>query len=77
MDSKDLVHDMAVGEVRAIAIIATRTGPWAICRVANHNASVDDFYRAYPNQDFSSKVGLVCAMGNSVEDVAETARTWS
>ncbi len=76
MDSRSLHEDVTNQEVVCMRLITTATGVWAICRVVNPHATLGDLFRAYPPQNLSNKVGLVCCNADDEQEVVEMARRW-
>lgn len=69
------IQDSDRGEVRARSIIQSEVGLWVIAQVIDSTDPGDQF-RAYANDDYSNKVGLICLNGESERHVTDRARSW-
>lgn len=73
-------EDARIDEVRIDGVVNTNTGLWIVARVNPDVADETDLanpWRAYPETAFSHKVGLICSLAPTREQVVEMARTWS
>lgn len=77
MTSQYIREDVEAGEVVAIEILSLpQSGVWTIARVVAPTEPEVDSYRAYPDQFYSNKIGLICATAKTVEQVKQQARAW-
>lgn len=73
MLSDFLADDLDRGEIRLVGLVALPTGVWAIAETLAPTGE-DDKFRAYPEQNYSNTVGLICNMAASRKQVLEAAR---